>query len=144
MPSLNQEIFNCLLLDDILSSSLRGKKIIYFCLHWVFVAACGLSLAAEHGLQGEWASVSCSSKVQLPRGKWDLPRPGLKLVSPVLAGRFLTTGQPGKPASSLFSFECMEAHCVFNFAYCFFPPLTAFEQLLTLLKTIMAACCCCC
>ena len=137
MPSLNQETFNCLLLDDILSSSLRKKIFIYFCLHWVFVAACGLSLAAEHRLQGEWASVSCSSKVQVPRGKWDLPRPGLKLVSPVLAVR-LTTGQPGKYASSLFSFVCTEAHCVFNFAYCFFPPLPS-EQLRTLLKTIMAA-----
>ena len=28
---------------------------------------------------------------------WDLPRPGLELVSPALAGRFLTTAPPGKP-----------------------------------------------
>ena len=27
---------------------------------------------------------------------WDLPRPGLKPVSPALAGRFLTTALPGK------------------------------------------------
>ena len=27
---------------------------------------------------------------------WDLPRPGIKPVSPALAGRFLTTGPPGK------------------------------------------------
>ena len=27
---------------------------------------------------------------------WDLPRPGLEPVSPVLAGRFLTTAPPGK------------------------------------------------
>ena len=28
---------------------------------------------------------------------WDLPRPGIELVSPALQGRFLTTGTPGKP-----------------------------------------------
>ena len=28
---------------------------------------------------------------------WDLPRPGLKLVSPALAGGFLTTAPPGRP-----------------------------------------------
>ena len=28
---------------------------------------------------------------------WNLPRPGIEPVSPVLAGRFLTTGMPGKP-----------------------------------------------
>ena len=28
---------------------------------------------------------------------WDLPRPGLKPVSPALAGRFSTTAPPGKP-----------------------------------------------
>ena len=30
---------------------------------------------------------------------WDLPGPGLKPVSPELAGRFLTTAPPGKPHS---------------------------------------------
>ena len=28
---------------------------------------------------------------------WDLPRPGIELVSPVLAGRFFTIKPPGKP-----------------------------------------------
>ena len=41
-----------------------------------------------HGLQSLWA--------QLPNGVWDLPRPGNKPVSPALAGRFITTGPPGK------------------------------------------------
>ena len=31
------------------------------------------------------------------RGTWGLPRSGIKLVSPALAGRFLTTEPPGKP-----------------------------------------------
>ena len=30
---------------------------------------------------------------------WDLPGPGLERVSPALAGRFLTTAQPGKSLS---------------------------------------------
>ena len=28
---------------------------------------------------------------------WDLPGPGIEPESPALAGRFLTTGLPGKP-----------------------------------------------
>ena len=38
-----------------------------------------------HGLQWLWAC-----------GMGDLPGPGIKAGSPVLAGRFLTTGHPGK------------------------------------------------
>ena len=33
---------------------------------------------------------------------WDLPGPGLELVSPALAGGFLTTAPPGKPKCVLF------------------------------------------
>ena len=33
---------------------------------------------------------------------WDLPRPGIKPMSPALAGRFLTTGPPGKPGTMIF------------------------------------------
>ena len=40
---------------------------------------------------------SCGAWALLPRGMWNLPRPGIKPVSPSLAGRFLSTGQPGKP-----------------------------------------------
>ena len=86
---------------------------IYFWLHWVFVAACRLSLVAVSGATlhcgaqgshcggfsccgawatGVWASVvvacrlsSCGSQAVLPRGMWDLPGPGLEPVSPVLA-----------------------------------------------------------
>ena len=32
----------------------------------------------------------------MPRGMWDLPRPGIKPVSPELAGGFFTTEPPGK------------------------------------------------
>ena len=54
------------------------------------------SLVAEHRLQTRRLS-SCGSWAQLLCGMWDLPRPGLKPVSPALAGRFSTTAPPGKP-----------------------------------------------
>ena len=36
-----------------------------------------------------------------PGGMWNLPRVGIEPVSPALAGRFLTTGPPGKPIDGL-------------------------------------------
>ena len=51
-----------------------------FLLFWVFMAACGLQSLWRTGLIA-------------PR---NLPRPGIEPVSPALAGRFLTTGPPGK------------------------------------------------
>ena len=67
----------------------------------LFIAVCGpltvaASLVVEHRLQMRRLS-SCGSRAQLLRGMWDPPRPGLKPVSPALAGRFLTTVPPGKP-----------------------------------------------
>ena len=47
--------------------------------------------ALEHGLH------SCDARASLLCGIWDLPRSGLKLRSPALAGRFFTTELPGKP-----------------------------------------------
>ena len=32
---------------------------------------------------------------------WDLPGPGIKPVSPALAGEFFTTEPPGKPCATL-------------------------------------------
>ena len=61
------------------------------------------SLVVEHRLQTRRLS-NCGSRAQLLRGLWDLPRPGLKPVSPALAGRFSTTAPPGKPSHS---FNCL-------------------------------------
>ena len=61
------------------------------------------SLVAEHRLQTRRLS-NCGSQAQLLCGIWDLPRPGLKAVSPALAGRFSTTAPPGKPSVFLFNF----------------------------------------
>ena len=72
------------------------------CSKWgpLFIAVRGpltiaASLVAEHRLQTCRLS-SCGSRVQLLRGMWDLPRPGLEPVSPALAGRFSTTAPPGE------------------------------------------------
>ena len=75
-------------------------------------AVCGLSscrvwasVAAVSGLSSchVWASVAavcglsrCGAQAELSLSIWDLPRPGIKPVSPVLAGRFFTTEAPGK------------------------------------------------
>ena len=59
------------------------------------------SLVAEHRLQTRRLS-SCGSRAQLLRGTWDPPRPGLKPVSPALAGRLSTTAPPGKPSYKSF------------------------------------------
>ena len=67
----------------------------------LFIAVCGpftiaASLVAEHRLQMRRLS-SCGSRAQPLHGTWDPPRPGLRPVSPALAGRFSTTAPPGKP-----------------------------------------------
>ena len=67
------------------------------------VVACGLSSCGSWALECRLSS--CGAWALLLRGMWDLPRPGLELVSPALAGRFLTTEPPGKPQSSLFLFR---------------------------------------
>ena len=64
------------------------------------------SLVVEHRLQTLRLS-NCGSWAQLLRGMWDLPRPGLKPVSPALAGRFSTTAPPGKPILPIFEFGCL-------------------------------------
>ena len=82
----------------------------YVWLCWVFVSVQGLSPVAASGGHSSSrcaglslsrplllrstgsrraGSVNCGSRAQLLRGMWDLPRPGLEPVSPVLAGRFL-------------------------------------------------------
>ena len=50
---------------------------------------CG-SGARELGLS------SCGTQASLLLGLWELPGPGVKLVSPALAGKFSTTEPPGK------------------------------------------------
>ena len=58
------------------------------------------SLVAEHRLQTRRLS-SYGSRAQLLRGMWDPPRPGLKPVSPALAGRFSHCATREAPSENL-------------------------------------------
>ena len=80
-------------------------------------SGCGFR-ALEHRLIrcGAWAWFLC--------GTWDLPGPGIKPVSPVLAGRFLSTVPPGKSKSSKFFVPKVELLGLFSplwnpFCLCF-------------------------
>ena len=44
------------------------------------------------------------ASVVVAHGMWNLPGSGIKLVSPALAGGFLTTGPPGKSSNPPFFF----------------------------------------
>ena len=60
-------------------------------------------MASRYGARLQMRRLSsCGSRAQLLRDMWDLPRPGLKPVSPALAGRLSTTAPPGKPFSAIF------------------------------------------
>ena len=66
---------------------------IYFWLPWVFVVGHGLLIAVAScwGAQalGAWASAVVAHRLSCPYGIWNLPWPGIKPVSPALAGGFL-------------------------------------------------------
>ena len=75
-------------------------KSVYFWLCWVFVAVSGLSLVSESGgyplaavlgLLTVVAPLVCGPRAWLLWGMWDLPGPGIRSVSPALAGGFLIT-----------------------------------------------------
>ena len=66
------------------------------------LSSCG-TRALEHRLS------SCGAGAQLLCGMWDPPGPGLKPVSPVLAGGFLTTAPPGKPNDCYIVESCTES-----------------------------------
>ena len=57
---------------------------------------CSLPSSSVHGISQarvlKWVAISFSR---------DLPNPGIKPVSPALAGRFFTTEPPGKPGDSI-------------------------------------------
>ena len=71
------------------------------------------AVAALVGAQavGSWASVAAASGLQalgcglssrLFHSMWDLPEPGVKLVSLALQGGFLASGPPGKPHNDFY------------------------------------------
>ena len=54
---------------------------------------------------GAWASVAVVQRLSCPVARWDLPRPGIEPVSPVLQGGLLTTGSRGKHSFSFTTFQ---------------------------------------
>ena len=58
------------------------------------------SWAPAHRLHG------CGPRALLQLGMWNLPRLGIKPMSPALAGRFLTTGPPEKSPLIFKSAQC--------------------------------------
>ena len=71
-----------------------GFSLQWFLLLWGTGSRCmQASVVAVHGLS------SCGTWAQLFHGVWDLPKPGIKLVSPALVGGFSTTEPPWKPPS---------------------------------------------
>ena len=67
--------------------------------------ACGLSIRSSAAL--ECRLNSCGPQAYLFHGMWDLPGPGIELVSSALAGRFFTTEPPGK-LDSLISYLSLD------------------------------------
>ena len=61
------------------------------------------SVVVARGLQTRRFS-SCGTRAQLLCGMWDLPGPGIKPMSPALAGGLPTTAPPGSPCS--YDFKC--------------------------------------
>ena len=87
-------------------SSCGERGLLFVAVRWLLIAVGSLAaLVVEHRLQARGLQQvacrlsSCGAWAQLLRGMWDLPGPGLKPVSPALAGRFLTTAPPGKSQS---------------------------------------------
>ena len=65
------------------------------------ISSCGAQDSHSSGFScyRTWALGGTDSVgVSLPCGMWDRPRPGIEPMSPTLAGRFLTTRPPEKPA----------------------------------------------
>ena len=75
--------------------------------------SCGGLSCVEHGPQGAVGCSSCGAQAHscgaragLLCGMWDLPRSGIKPLSPALAGRFLPTEPPGKPLNTTYGRDC--------------------------------------
>ena len=95
-------------------SSCGERELLLVAVHGLLTAVA--SPIAEHRL-GTWASVvvalglsSCGARAKLLRGMWDLPGPGLELVSSALAGGFSTTAPLGKSHNLFFYgfLSCLE------------------------------------
>ena len=88
---------------------------------------CGGFSCCGAGLLGTRASVPVA-QAKLSHGVWDLPGPGIEPASPASAGRFLTTGPPGKSLS--FTLNYSEYHLMEKgeTGACIFPSVYQFSK----------------
>ena len=77
------------------------------------VVARGLSSCGSRALECRLSS--CGTWASLLRSMWDLPGPGLKPVSPALAGGLLTTAPPGKSSAGILVDCRQESSCYRQF-----------------------------
>ena len=75
-------------------SSCNEQGALSVVVHQLFIVVA--SRAVEHKPPGPTGFCSGGAQASLPLGMWDLSWPGIKHVSPALAGGFFTTGPPGK------------------------------------------------
>ena len=77
------------------------------CWEWAFSSRSEQGLLSSCGLQAGfslwWLLLLCSMGFSCSHGTWNLPRAGIKPVSPALEGRFLSTVPPGKPQRDIFA-----------------------------------------
>ena len=78
-------------------SSCSKREFIFIVVHGLLIAMA--SLVAVHGFWGIWASVVVVHGLSCSKACGILTRPGIKVKSPALAGRFLTTSHQGSPDS---------------------------------------------
>ena len=114
----------CFSILAVLQENLRDlKKFFYYSfiwLCWVFTAVHGLLLL--QCLLLSWSSgsrayeiSSCGARDSLSQDMWGLSGPGIEPVFPALAGRFLTSGPPGK--SPLCDLKQNAFLCLWNFDF---------------------------
>lgn len=99
----------------------------------LFMAVLGLCCCARvFSRYGEWGLLlvavwalehvgfcACDTWVQLPHSVCCLPRPGIQLSSPALAGGFLTTGPQGNPEGGFFKISFISLLVTSVLSICF-------------------------
>ena len=115
----------------ILHGYLKTYLFIYLAVLGLHCCACAFSSCGKRRLLssgGAWAS-HCSgfpycracvlgAGALLPLGIWNLPGPGIKPMSPVLAGGFLTIGQPGSSGKYILILFLILFLLYFTLQYC--------------------------
>ena len=118
------------------------------CIEWGLLSSCGAQASDCSGFScgaqalGCTGFSSCGSQVLLYRlnscGSWDyllcsirdLPRSGIELISPALAGRFFITELPGKTTILNMAFInlCNQTYLFLKFTSCQFSPGSSGSQ----------------